>query len=222
MDRNSGRRSSARRRTCRARSSRRSAARDKLAPVRVGDAGNFRRQRPAFSDVHSGRSTRYQSMSFGRTPPSSTGYGNGQRYAPVRRAARDRLRRASDRRRTRPGAAAAIPVFTASSHSCCGGAGRRPFERRHRIAHPIRAAVESRRTAGGPSRAPARCRAQPRACRQQSEAGAGRDAKAASECRRRARRTWRWPRRRSQPDCHGSRRSPTAARNAIGTTNGSA
>src|SRR5262247_550001 len=30
---------------------------------------------------HSGRSIRYQRISFGRTPPSSTGYGSGQVYA---------------------------------------------------------------------------------------------------------------------------------------------
>ena len=101
---NFGHRSSACRRTGRRRGpSRRSGAATSVAPVGLGDAGGFRRQRPSFADipvrpldavpVHLVRPNAAQEH---RDTAAASG------SAPARRAARGRCSRAADRRRTRP------------------------------------------------------------------------------------------------------------------------
>ena len=90
-------------------------------------------------DTRPARSSAYQSISAGRTPPISSRKRSGQRYdragSVVVRRARDRC--AADRRRTRRGRRPPpFQYFTSSSHSCFGGAGE-PLGKRRRIgAHP--------------------------------------------------------------------------------------
>ena len=127
-----------------------------IAPVSVGDAGGFRRQRPAFADVPLGpvdavpiHLVRARSAEQHRI---RNGPAKRQRR---RRAGRGRCSRAADRRRTRPArrrrrSSTSPPPSTRAGAATAASARRRAWRRQS-----TRSAAGSRATRGDPSPEPA-------------------------------------------------------------------
>ena len=200
---------------------------DGLAPVRVGDAGRFRRQRPAFADVPLGP---IDAVPVHLVRPRAA----EQHRIRQRPAERQRRRRAATRSMlVRSGSTTnqtgarppPFQYFTASSHSCCGGAGS--VRATAGIASPIHAigrrrSSDSRRsiasTGATRSRRAADAHVVEQPERRRGDARVRGDRRAADVRAEHRERRRRPPAR--DPRARGA--GPATARYAIGTTSGSA